>query len=291
MTQEQAHLTTGTERSGVMNGREITAAAIQMSSTPNKEENLDTAERLMRSAASSGAGLIALPELWNCHGLEDVYKENAEPVPGPTTDFLGGLAGELGVYLLGGSILEGTPQSTKPHNTSTFFGPDGRMSAVYRKIHLFDVKAPDREYLESRTMAAGTEIVTAKAGAATIGLSVCYDVRFPELYRLLALRGAEVLAVPAAFTLQTGKDHWELLLRARAVENQAYVVAPAQWGRKADGRWTYGRSIIVDPWGTVLSQCPDRDGYALATLDLAYLDRFREEFPALKNRRPEAYHW
>jgi len=281
----------GIERSGVVNGREIIAAAIQMSSTPNKGENLDTAERLMRSAVSSGAGLIALPELWNCHGLEDVYRENAEPVPGPTTEFLGGLAGELGVYLLGGSILEGGPQATKLDNTSTFFGPDGRMSAVYRKIHLFDVKAPDREYLESRTIAAGTEIVTVKAGAATIGLSVCYDVRFPELYRLLALRGAEVLAVPAAFTLQTGKDHWELLLRARAVENQAYVVAPAQWGRKADGRWTYGRSIIVDPWGTVLAQCPDRDGFALATLDLDHLDRFREDFPALKNRRPEAYDW
>ena len=206
-----------------MDGREITAAAIQMSSTPNKGENLDTAEQLIRSAASSAASLIALPELWNCHGLEDVYWENAEPVPGPTTEFLGGLAQELGVYLLGGSILEGDPQSAKLHNTSTLFGPDGRMSAVYRKIHLFDVKAPDREYLESRTIAAGTEIVTAKAGAATIGLSVCYDVRFPELYRLLALRGAEVLTVPAAFTLQTGKDHWELLLRARAVENQAYV--------------------------------------------------------------------
>jgi predicted amidohydrolase len=274
-----------------MDGREITAAAIQMSSTPNKGENLDTAEQLIRSAASSAAGLIALPELWNCHGLEDVYWENAEPVPGPTTEFLGGLAQELGIYLIGGSILEGDPQSTKLHNTSTLFGPDGRMSAVYRKIHLFDVKAPDREYLESRTIAAGTEIVTAKAGSATIGLSVCYDVRFPELYRLLALRGAEVLAVPAAFTLQTGKDHWELLLRARAVENQAYVIAPAQWGRKADGRWTYGRSMIVDPWGTVLSQCPDRDGYALANLDFDYLDRFREEFPALKNRRPDAYAW
>ena len=272
-----------------MNGREIKVAAIQMSSTPHKQENLDTAERLIRSAVSAGADLVTLPELWSCHGLEDVYKENAEPVPGPTTEFLGALARELGVYILGGSILEGGPLSTKLHNTSTFFGPDGKMSAVYRKIHLFDVRAPDREYLESHTIEAGTEVVTAKAGAATVGLSVCYDVRFPELYRLLALRGAEVLAVPAAFTLQTGKDHWELLLRARAVENQAYVVAPAQWGRKADGRWTYGRSIIVDPWGTVLAQCPDRDGYALATLDLDYLDRFRQEFPALRNRRPEAY--
>ena len=272
-------------------GREITAAAIQMSSTPNREENLETAERLMRAAAASGANLLTLPELWSCHGLEKVYKENAEPIPGPTTDFLGNLARELGVYVLGGSILEGDPSARKLHNTSTFFGPDGEMSAVYRKIHLFDVKAPDREYLESETIAPGVEIVTAKAAGATLGLSVCYDLRFPELYRLLALRGAEVLVVPAAFTLQTGKDHWDLLLRARAVENQAFVVAPAQWGQKADGRWTYGRSIIVDPWGTVLAQCPDRDGYALATLDLDYLDRFRQDFPALKNRRPGAYDW
>lgn len=274
-----------------MGGRELTAAAIQMSSTPDKDENLETAERLIRAASSSGAELVALPELWSCHGLEKVYRENAEPIPGPTTDFLGGLARELGLYLLGGSILETDPRSTKLHNTSTFFWPDGEMSAVYRKIHLFDVKAPDREYLESETIGPGTEIVTAKSGTATLGLSVCYDLRFPELYRLLALRGAEVFAVPAAFTLQTGKDHWELLLRARAVENQAFVIAPAQWGQKADGRWTYGRSMVVDPWGTVLATCPDRDGYALATLDLDYLDRFREEFPALKNRRPEFYAW
>jgi deaminated glutathione amidase len=272
-----------------MNGRKITAAAIQMSSTPNKGENLDTAERLIHAAVSSGADLVALPELWSCHGLEKAYRQNAEPVPGPTTEFLANMAKKLGVYVLGGSILEGDPSSPKLHNTSTFYGPDGEMSAVYRKIHLFDVKAPDREYLESETIAPGAKVVTAKAGVATLGLSVCYDVRFPELYRLLALRGAEVLAVPAAFTLQTGKDHWELLLRARAVENQAFVVAPAQWGQKADGRWTYGRSVVVDPWGTVLVQCPDHDGYALATLDLGYLDRLRRDFPALKNRRPEAY--
>jgi deaminated glutathione amidase len=251
---------TGPERSGVIEGREIKAAAIQMSSTPDKDDNLETAERLIRAAASSGADLIALPELWSCHGLEKVYRENAEPVPGPTTMFLGNLASELGVYVLGGSILEDDPSSPKLHNTSTFFTPDGEMSAVYRKIHLFDVKAPDREYLESKTIGPGTEVVTAKAGVATLGLSVCYDVRFPELYRLLTLRGAEVMIVPAAFTLQTGKDHWALLLQARAVENQAFVVAPAQWGQKADGRWTYGRSLIVDPWGTVLAQCPDRAG-------------------------------
>jgi len=274
-----------------MDGRKIRAAAIQMSSTPDKEENKATAEALSREAVTAGADLVALPELWSCHGLDEVYRENAEPVPGPTTEFMGDLARELGVYLLGGSILEGEPGSERLSNTSTFFDPSGEMTAVYRKIHLFDVRVSDREYLESANIAPGNEIVTAKAGAATLGLSVCYDVRFPELYRLLALRGAEILAVPAAFTLQTGKDHWELLLRARAVENQAFVVAPAQWGQKADGRWTYGRSMIVDPWGTVLATCPDRDGYALATLDLDYLDSFRAEFPALANRRPEAYDW
>jgi len=274
-----------------MDKRKIMAAAIQMSSTPEKEENKETAEALIRGAVSDGADLVALPELWSCHGLEKVYRENAETVPGPTTEFLGDLARELGAYVLGGSILEGGPDSERLSNTSTFFDPSGEMTAVYRKIHLFDVKVSGKEYLESANIAPGEEIVTAKAGPATLGLSVCYDVRFPELYRLLALRGAELLAVPAAFTLQTGKDHWEVLLRARAIENQAFVLAPAQWGRKADGRWTYGRSMVVDPWGTVLATCPDRDGYALATLDLAYLERFRTEFPALANRRPHAYEW
>ncbi|MGH3088525.1 MAG: carbon-nitrogen hydrolase family protein [Rubrobacteraceae bacterium] len=272
-----------------MSKREIVAAAIQMSSTPEKEENFETAKALVREAASRGAELVALPELWSCHGLDSAYRENAEPVPGPTTEFLGGLAKELGIYLLGGSILEGEPNSERLSNTSTFFTPDGELSATYRKIHLFDVKAPDREYLESKEIEPGDEVVVAKAGSSIVGLSVCYDVRFPELYRLLALRGAEILAVPAAFTLQTGKDHWELLLRARAVENQAFVIAPAQWGQKADGRRTYGRSMVIDPWGTVLATCPDRDGLALAVLDLDYLDRFRKEFPALANRRPSSY--
>jgi deaminated glutathione amidase len=274
-----------------MDERKITAAAIQMSSTPDKGENKATAEALIRGAVSDGADLVALPELWSCHGLEEVYRENAETVPGPTTEFLGDLARELGAYVLGGSILEGGPDSERLSNTSTFFDPSGEMTAVYRKIHLFDVKVSGKEYLESANIAPGEEIVTAKAGPATLGLSVCYDVRFPELYRLLVLRGAEILAVPAAFTLQTGKDHWEVLLRARAIENQAFVLAPAQWGRKADGRWTYGRSMVVDPWGTVLATCPDRDGHALATLDLDYLERFRTEFPALANRRPHAYDW
>jgi deaminated glutathione amidase len=271
--------------------RRMTAAAVQMSSTLDKRENLEAAGTLIREAAAAGAELVALPELWSCHGMERVYRENAEPVPGPTTEFLGDLARELGIYLLGGSILEGEPGAERMHNTSTLFAPSGELVAVYRKIHLFDVQVEDRAYLESANIAPGEEIVAAKAGETVVGLTVCYDLRFPELYRILALRGAEVLAVPAAFTLQTGKDHWELLLRARAVENQAFVVAPAQWGQKADGRWTYGRSMIVDPWGTVLATCPDRDGFALAPLDLDYLERFRREFPALANRRPASYAW
>lgn len=274
-----------------MNGRQLSVAVIQMSSTPRKEENFGAAERLIRSAAGRGAQLAALPELFSCHGLESAYHYSAEPVPGPTTEFLSGLARELGIYILGGSILERGSNPEKLHNTSTFFDPSGDLTSVYRKIHLFDVQAPDRSYLESKTIAAGTEIVTAKAEDIGVGLSVCYDVRFPELYRLLALQGAKILAVPSAFTLQTGMDHWELLLRARAVENQAFVVAPAQWGQKADGRWTYGRSMIVDPWGTVLARCPDRDGFALATLDIGYLEQLRTEFPALENRRPEVYSW
>ena len=266
----------------------LSIAAIQMSSTPDKEENKATAEALIRDAVSSGADLVALPELWSCHGLDEVYKKNAEPIPGQTTDFLSGLARELGVYVLGGSILEDAG-SEKMYNTSTFFTPDGELTAVYRKIHLFDVKAPDREYLESVTIAPGEEIVTAKAGSTTLGLSICYDVRFPELYRNLALRGAEVLAVPAAFTYKTGEAHWEVLLRARAIENQAFVLAPAQWGQKADGRWTYGRSMILDPWGTVISRYSEGNGHALADLDLDYLERFRSEFPSLANRRPDVY--
>ncbi len=199
-----------------------------MSSTPEKTENFGMAERLIREAASAGAELVALPELWSCHVLEEVYEKNAETIPGPTTDFLGGLARELGLYVLGGSILEGEPDAGRFFNTSTFFDPSGALVAVYRKIHLFDVKALDREYVESRIVAPGREIVIAKAGAATLGLSVCYDLR-------------------------------------------------AEHDR--------------GPLGTVLGTCPDRDGHALATLDLDYLDCLRTEFPALANRRPEAYDW
>ncbi|AHY46524.1 putative amidohydrolase [Rubrobacter radiotolerans] len=263
---------------------QLTVAALQMSSTTDKERNFEVAEGLIRQAAGRGAELVGLPELWSCHGRESAYRENAEPVPGPTTDFLAKLARELGVWIVGGSIVESGPEEGRMSNTSTVLSPEGELAAVYRKIHLFDVKAPDREYLESGTISPGKEVVVCEAPPVTLGLSVCYDVRFPELYRALADRGADLLSVPAAFTLQTGKDHWDLLLRARAVENQAFVLAPAQWGQKEDGRWTYGRSAVIDPWGTPLAVCPDSDGLALATLDLAYLSRLRREFPALENR-------
>src|SRR4028119_1506976 len=220
-------------REAGMGGREIKAAAIQMSSTPEKAENIEDAERLVREAVSSGAELVALPELWSCLGLQDAYRKNAEPIPGPTTEFLGGLASELGVWVLGGSILEREQgNSERPYNTSTLFEPSGEMVASYRKIHLFDVKAPDRKYVESSIITAGCEPVVAKTDVATLGLSVCYDLRFPELYRLLAGRGAEILTVPSSFTLQTGKDHWELLLRAGGGEDQADGGGPGRGGRR-----------------------------------------------------------
>jgi predicted amidohydrolase len=188
------------------------------------------------------------------------------------------------VYLLGGSILEGEPGADRLSNTSTFFAPSGQLTAVYRKIHLFDVKVSDREYLESANIAPGKDVVTAKAGAATLGFSVCYDVRFPELYRLLALRGAEILAVPAAFTLQTGKDHWEVLLRARAIETQTYVLAPAQWGRYGRGKYSYGHTLIADPWGHVIAKAQDKVGYIAARLDLEEVERVRARMPCAEHR-------
>jgi deaminated glutathione amidase len=274
-----------------MDGRKIRAAAIQMSSTPDKEENKVTAEALIRGAVSAGADLVALPELWSCHGLDEVYRENAEPVPGPTTEFMADLARELAIYLLGGSILEGEPSARRLSNTSTLFDPSGEMTAVYRKIHLFDVKVSDREYLESANIAPGNEIVTAKAGAATLGLSVCYDLRFPELYRILAVRGAKILTVPAAFTLATTREHWEVLLRARAIEDQCFVVAANQVGDPVPGLQTGGRSMIVDPWGVVLAQAPDTECVVVADLDFDRLADVRAKVPSLANRQAHAYRW
>ena len=266
-------------------------ACVQLSSRADKAANLERAETLVQRAAATGAEVVVLPEKWNAIGDAETLHAAAEPLEGgESVEAMAAWARRHGITLVGGSITERREGREKLSNTCVVFDPEGETAAVYRKIHLFDVEVGGLVYRESEAEEPGEEAVVC-AGEWPIGLTVCYDLRFPELYRILALEGALLVTVPAHFTLHTGKDHWEVLLRARAIENQAFVVAPAQWGRKADGRWTYGRSMIVDPWGTVLATCPDRDGYALATLDLDYLDRFRTEFPALANRRPETYDW
>jgi predicted amidohydrolase len=264
----------------------IVAAAVQLTSTADRAENLRNALALVDEAAGRGARFVALPENVDFMGPEREKLAHAEPLDGPTFTAFARKAAERGIWLLAGTIGERTDLPGKLHNTSVLYGPDGRRLAVYRKIHLFDVDIPDgARYRESDLVAPGTEPVLADAGFARLGLSVCYDLRFPELYRALSAAGAEVLTVPAAFTLHTGKDHWEVLLRARAVENTSWVVAPAQVGRHSERRVTYGNAMIVDPWGTVVARASDGPGLALAELRADVLERVRREIPSLRHRR------
>ncbi|HET7177775.1 MAG TPA: carbon-nitrogen hydrolase family protein, partial [Solirubrobacterales bacterium] len=219
----------------------------------------------------------------------DELAAGAEPLDGPTLSAARGWARELGIHLLAGSIAERGPE--KAFNTSVLIGPDGDDLAVYRKIHMFDVDVGGVSYRESEREQGGGEIVTAPLGELIAGLTVCYDLRFPELYRILAVRGARVITVPSAFTLATGRDHWEVLLRARAIENQVFVLAPNQVGEAPPHHSSYGRSAIVDPWGVVLATAPDGERFVAADLDLAAQERIRASLPSLANRRPEAYDW
>jgi deaminated glutathione amidase len=262
------------------------AAVVQMTSIEDRERNLRAADALARRAAGAGAQLVAFPENFSWMGAEKDKAQFVEALDGPVLGRMAGLARELHVHLLAGSIMERGAPDGRAYNTSVLFGPDGSRIAVYRKIHLFDVAIPDgATYHESKTIAPGSEPVVAKTPLATLGLSVCYDLRFPELYRRLSAGGAEVLTVPSAFTLHTGKDHWAVLLRARAVENLCYVLAPAQFGRHNEKRVTYGHAMIVDPWGAVIAQASDGEGMALADLDPAVLQRVRTELPSLEHRR------
>jgi predicted amidohydrolase len=263
-------------------------AAIQLNSTPDLARNLERARELVIQAKDRGADLVALPEHFAYLGPEDQNPPSAQPLDGPLVREFGALARELGIYLLLGSFPEITETDSLPHNTSVLLGRDGAILAAYRKIHLFDVDlAGGPTYQESRCICPGQEVVAmALPGTPfTAGLAICYDLRFSELFRLLATKGADLLILPAAFTLATGRDHWEVLVRARAIENQAYIIAPAQWGRHSPGRRSYGRSLIVDPWGTILAQAPDREGLILAELDHARLARLRREMPCLEHRR------
>lgn len=266
------------------------AAAVQLTSTADTARNLETADRLVRAAARDGASLVVLPEKWSVLGPLEVLRAGAQPLDGPALTWARAVAGELGIDLVAGSISERVEGREKLANTSVHVGPDGQDRAVYRKTHMFDVEVDGTVFRESAGEEAGDGlVVSTAAGGVEVGLSVCYDLRFPELYRALAVAGARVLTVPSAFTYATTRDHWEVLLRARAIEDQCFVVAANQIGEHAPGLRTGGRSMIVDPWGVVLAVAPDTETHVVAQLDLRAQERIRTQLPSLVHRRPETY--
>ena len=267
-------------------------AAVQLNATADLSANMAVADRLTRAAAADGAQLIVLPEKWTAMGSDADQRAGAQPLDGPAVEWARGLARELGVELVAGSILEQLPGEEKLANTSLHIDAGGEIRALYRKIHMFDVEVEGRVYSESALELPGEEIVlSASADGLELGLTICYDLRFPELYRILAVRGARLMTVPAAFTLATTREHWEILLRARAIENQAFMIAANQFGPHPAGQHSGGRSMIVDPWGIVLAQAGDGEGHITADLDLARQREIRERLPSLANRRPRAYAW
>jgi predicted amidohydrolase len=270
----------------------LRVACVQLTSRGDKAANLETAERLVARAAAAGADVVVLPEKWNGIGDAATLWALAEPLEGgESLAAMSAWAARLGVSIVGGSITERRDGRAKLSNTCCVLDAEGALTAVYRKIHLFDVEVGGLVYRESEAEEPGEEPVVADVAGWPVGLSVCYDLRFPELYRILTLEGAELLTVPANFTLHTGKDHWELLLRARAVENQSYVAAAAQIGEAMPGRPSFGRSLIADPWGIVVAVAPDEETVVLADLDRARLRAVRERLPSLANRQPHAYRW
>ncbi len=267
-------------------------AAVQLNSTADQVANMAHADRLTRAAAADGAKLIVLPEKWTAMGSEQDLRDAAETLDGAAIGWARAIARELAVDLVAGSILERVAGQQKLANTSVHVNAQGEVVATYRKIHMFDVEVGGRTYCESALEEPGEEIVLSHtAGGVELGLSICYDLRFPELYRILAIRGARILTLPAAFTLATTRDHWEALVRARAIENQAFVIAANQVGEHPGGQHSGGRSMIVDPWGVVLAQAPDSESYIVAELDLESQLAIRARLPSLANRRPEAYRW
>jgi deaminated glutathione amidase len=266
-----------------------TVAAIQMTSGHVVEDNLAAAAKLLREAKDRGADLACLPENFSFIGLKDADKLGVAEADGsgPVQKFLSDTARELELWILGGTTVIKGDSPRRVSNTSLLFDASGRRAARYDKIHLFDVNIPGRDesYLESRHVTPGRQIVIADTPVGRLGLSVCYDMRFPELYRELVTRGAEWFSIPAAFTVPTGRAHWETLLRARAIENLCYVVAPAQWGTHTSGRETYGDTLIVDYWGQVLERLPRGTGVITAQFDRPKQADARERFPALENRR------
>jgi predicted amidohydrolase len=263
-------------------------AALQLCSTEDLAANLAAAARLVEEAARAGATLVGLPENFAFLRREGAPIPCAQPLQGEIVETLRKLARAHSLWLLGGSFAEAVPGERRVHNTSVLVAPDGSLAAVYRKIHLFDVDLRAQGgacYQESAGVAPGAEVVVAETPFGGVGLSVCYDLRFPELYRAQSARGARFLFVPSAFARETGRDHWEVLLRARAIENQCFVIAPAQWGQHSPERASHGRALVVDPWGVLLGVAPDRPAVVLADCDLDQQDRIRAALPALHHRR------
>jgi predicted amidohydrolase len=269
----------------------LNVAAVQLSSGSDVARNVEVAEALVSAAADQGAQYIQLPEYFNFQGRFAGFAGAAESIPGVTTNRMAELAKSRGVTLHLGSLLETSPIDGKFYNTSVLIAPSGDIVATYRKIHLFDVNVPDAiVHRESDIIAPGSEIVVARLAQFRLGLSICFDVRFPELYRNLVLAGADVIAIPAAFNAVTGHAHWELLVRARAIENHAFVVAAAQAGTTAEGIATYGHSLIIDPWGEVLAEAvSDGPEVVMATLDVDEVVRRRAQIAVMDFRRPDLY--
>lgn len=264
----------------------LLAAAVQMLASDDKAANVKEAEHWIRQAAAKGARLVVLPEVFNWRGNKKFEREFAEPIPGPTSTAMAELARELKIFLLAGSILEAISTNDKSFNTSLLFDPSGGLLASYRKIHLFDVDLANGVSLrESDTRAHGGDVVVVPTELGKMALSVCYDLRFPELYRGHADKGADLIFVPSAFTAFTGQAHWEALLRARAIENQVYVIAADQFGKSANSFECHGHSMIVDPWGKILAELADGPGVITAEIDLDFLAKVRADLPALRHRR------
>ncbi len=260
-------------------------AAIQMNTVASKPDNVAAATRLVGEAVDRGASLVALPELFNCLADPDTMVAQAESIPGPTSNAMSELAARFNITLVAGSLAERT-ETGKIFNTSLLIGPEGKELARYRKLHLFDIDLPGEvTFKESRNMEFGDRIAVTETRFGPIAQATCYDLRFPELFRVHVDLGAKILVLPAAFTMATGRDHWEILLRARAIENQMYVIAPNQSGHHANNLQTYGRSLIIDPWGTVLATAPDGEGVIIAEIDLDRLASIRSHLPCLQHRR------
>jgi predicted amidohydrolase len=281
---------------------EPVVAAVQMTSTDDVEANLERCRKLVTDAAAAGASLIGLPENFAYLGpdqdhraalAEDLPARDAPGTGGPILTAMRQLARSVGAWLLLGGFPERaasqgatTSKPSRIRNTAVLLDGSGDLAAIYRKVHLFDVDVPGgKSFRESETVEPGAEPVVAQTPWGGLGLTICYDLRFPELYRALAARDARIIAVPSAFTMETGKDHWHVLLRARAIENQVYIVAPAQFGSHGNNRRSYGHALVIDPWGTVLAECGDHEGFALARIASDYQDKIRATFPVLRHRR------